>query len=147
MAKYIVSQAEDRAFELPNAGAYTATVMDCEETKSKSNDNTMFEFRLSIVGGDGEFQFREYTVFTPKMMWKVRQMLRAFGISPSEDIDIDPNDLVGKTCEIKVKHETSGNYTNLKVEEWIASKETEKPKKKKQLDEKNDQVEDDDIPF
>ena len=121
MVKYIAEQAGSSSFTLPEEGKYTATVLDCTE-KMSSNGNPMLEFWLAIqLPGGGEHKFRDWVVFSPRSMWRVAQMLHGFGRSTREDADIDPTTLIGKTCEIKVKHETRDKYTNLRIEEWIGA--------------------------
>ena len=130
MARYVAEQADEGGFKPPEEGKYTATVLDCAE-KVSSKGNPMFEFWLSVTASEGEHKFHEWVTFSPKSMWRVAEMLHAFGKSTREDADIDPTTLIGKTCEIKVKHETRDKYTNLRIEEWVSAIDDEEPKRPK----------------
>ena len=79
----------------------------------------MFEFHLSVNTVHGEYQFYDRQVFSTQEMSMVGQMLRAFGKPTHEDLEVDPKELIGKTCRIKVKYLNANSYTQLKIDEWL----------------------------
>lgn len=128
---------EGGGWELPPAGIYDCEVKDATEYTSQSGNPTL-KLRLELDAMESGRIFNEWLSLQEKMMWRMEKMLNSMGFETDEDIDMDAISLIGKRCKVKVKHETRGEYTNLKVEEWISTLTDErgdvfetKPEKKK----------------
>ena len=101
-------------FEAIPAGIYEATVFDCEEKMSKTN-NPMLVFNYAIQGG--EFDARrifDNCSLQPQALFKLKEAIEAIlDQDASGEIDITPIDFVGKPCKIKViQEEYEGRMQN-----------------------------------
>lgn len=145
-------------FSMPAPGVYDAEVLDCKEKVSKAG-NEMLELKLELDTVDGGYHIYDYLI-PSKAMWKVGKMLNAFGVRTDEDVDFDPESLIGRQCKVKVKIENDAQYGDkCKVSEWVSALkdegeviETKPPKKKKTINQNkgvNDPTDEDgdDVPF
>ena len=93
--------------ELPN-GIYDADVLATREDKSK-NQNDMIVISLGVEGPHGGVKVDEYIVsfFLPK----VESMIHSLSPEHSEvwdstgECDLNPMDLVGRSCRVEIKNE------------------------------------------
>ena len=127
MARYLVDVGGHGGWViLPREGAYAVRVLDCSEKMSKKG-RPMLELRLGIPTDGGEYKFRDWVHFTDKSMWKVGQLMRAFGMATDKDVDVDPNFFIGKTCRATIRHEVRGEHRNLRIEDWGSDTPRKKP--------------------
>lgn len=108
--KYNVKGVEaGQDFDTPvPIGLYRARIDEIEETESKAG-NDMLAITLEI--SRGEFKNRklwDYIVLNDASAWKLRQFLEAVGEvdDGNESGSVELNSLVGKTIQVRVKHET-----------------------------------------
>lgn len=87
--------------------AYTATIVQADETTSKAG-NTMINIQWKVSGGkyDGRIIFDSW-VFTEKTLYRVKANMIALGFPKTFKGAVDPNLLVGKSATIIVEIEQS----------------------------------------
>lgn len=97
------------------AGKYRMSLVDFTEKaasdKAKNPGATLLGFQWEIVGPDsvdekyiGRKVFDNITI-VENSLWKLKAMLKAFGLDVPDDgdIDFDPNDFLGQELEAKIK--------------------------------------------
>lgn len=89
---------------LIDEGTYAAKLIgfDRVESKSSSNENLEWEFRL--LGGKQKNQtIKAWTSLTPAARWKIVQFLAAFGIEAAgQQVKFKPSDLLGKPVDLEI---------------------------------------------
>lgn len=132
-------------FETIPRGVYHAKVSEVEETQSKSSGNDMLAITLTIARGDYSGRLLwDYIVLNEQSEWKLKQFLTAVGTianGSGEKGAFDPADLVGRTIQVNVKHETDDQFgTRAKVGSMMPLPEGVT------LDEDEDELEDEEEP-
>lgn len=93
--------------ELPN-GTYDADVLDSREDKSKKG-NDMVVISFGVTGPHGGVRIDEYVVgfFVPKVDAMIRSLApdQIDSWESSGEVDLNPRDLVGRSCRLEVKNE------------------------------------------
>lgn len=98
------------------AGVYTLQLVDYKEgsvqsTESKNYGATKFDFQFEVVGPDsvpenllGKKVFDNVTL-VQNSLWRLKAMLKAFGVEVPEDgdIDLEFDDFIGETLDAKIK--------------------------------------------
>lgn len=100
--------------ELLPEGTYPASVAKVEQVLSKSKGNPMLkvEFNIEADGYTGRKVWANY-VLTPAAMWKVQELFKALGLEADAILEIDTDDLVGMTCQLKIaQREYEGDIQN-----------------------------------
>jgi len=130
------------AFQLPDEGVYQAIITDTEDTISKTSKKPMCVLHLELQGSEPpNYKVREYLVEgTGFFMEKVAQILASIGKDPEAAASFDTDQLHGKLCTVRIKHDPYNGKTYAKVDEFLAPEQnrTEAPAPTAQ---------DDDIPF
>lgn len=85
-------------------GEYQATLMEIEETESKSSGSPMYKLKWKVYGDNGaEAHVYDYIVMTEKGVWKLRKLADAFGMRAAFDsATFDPNMLEGENCRLNI---------------------------------------------
>lgn len=87
-------------------GEYSVEVANVEEREGQNAPYLAWEFK--VVGGkfDGAKLYHN-TSLAPQALWNLRGLLEAVGVDvPDDDVDMDLEDFVGKTCGVVIEHET-----------------------------------------
>ena len=122
MPKY-VSGSQSKRTECHKEGNYLLVVIGAEE-KTSQKGSEMIELKLEVVGPDiaedeGAILY-DYLVFSQNTAWKIDEFRAACGetIVEGAEIDIEADDLIGKTVEAHLvieefkgkKRNKVGNY-------------------------------------
>lgn len=95
-------------------GTYPASIAKVEQILSKSSGNPMLKIEFNI--DDEQFQGRKVWgnyVLTENAMWKVQELFSALGLDTDAIVDMDTDELVGMTCNLKIaQREYEGNIQN-----------------------------------
>ena len=95
-------------------GTYPASVAKVEQVLSKSSGNPMLKVEFNIL--DEAYAGRKVWgnyVLTEAAMWKVQELFSALGLDTDAILDIDTDDMVGMTCNLKIaQREYEGNIQN-----------------------------------
>lgn len=121
--KYTGQEVEQPEYKILDAGDYNFVVDDAEERTSKSG-NSMIALKLKVGDVPNDRNVYDYLVFDGKSEWKLGTFLYAIGRHPGVgvEMDIDPNDFVGRTGRAKIKIEMyNGNKSN-KVQDYLFDK-------------------------
>ena len=90
-------------------GTYPASVAKVEQVLSKSSGNPMLKVEFNY---SGRKVWGNY-VLTEAAMWKVQELFSALGLDTDAILDIDTDDMVGMTCNLKIaQREYEGNIQN-----------------------------------
>jgi hypothetical protein len=82
------------------AGDYRGRVLSVEDAKSKNGNEPMWLF--TIEAGAGKYPY--YCQFKPNLVWKIRNLFVAAGVSvPKKKINVDPNIVVGKEIAVTLE--------------------------------------------
>ena len=125
MASYISGQASKRT-ELHKEGNYLAVVIGAEE-KTSAKGSEMIELKIEVVGpdideGTGAILF-DYLVFTEAAFFKIDQFRAACGetIVKGASVDIEADDLIGKSVEVRLVAEEYKGVKRNKVGAYLAA--------------------------
>jgi membrane protein implicated in regulation of membrane protease activity len=80
----------------------------------------MIELKLKTGAGSLLFDF---LVFTPAAFWKIDAFRAATGetVTPDLDVDLTPDDLIGRTGDVRVSVEEYNGRKRNKVAAWLAA--------------------------
>ena len=95
-------------------GVYAASVAKVEQVLSKTSGNPMLkvEFDIMAEGFEKRKVWGNY-VLTESAMWKVKELFEALGLEADSIVEMDTDDLVGLTCNLKIaQREYEGNIQN-----------------------------------
>jgi len=102
--------AEDDLTGNVKDGKYPGRCINIVKKTAKDSGNPMFVWTMVI--DDGEYAGKDFNIFTVhnrKSMWKMAEMLVAFGIAkPGENIKkvkFSRDDIIGKTCILVIEKE------------------------------------------
>jgi len=121
--KYTGKETEQPEYKILDAGDYNFVVDDAQERNSKSG-NAMIALKLKVGEAPNDRNVYDYLVFDGKSEWKLGTFLHAIGQHPGVgvEMEIDPNDLVGRSGRAKIKVELyNGNKSN-KVQDYLFDK-------------------------
>ena len=92
---------KDTQFKIVAPGEYPATLVSTKEAISKINKNEMIVWTFDV---DGQ-EMRVHTTFGAKALWKLHQLLLAFGEDPedNEEFVLVPESYVGQTVWVAVQ--------------------------------------------
>ena len=101
---------EINAWPIPAIGLHTAIVTDAEETLSKEGDEMMkIEF---VVNGGHKAKVYYYMLFTKQALPYTKRALIALGFELKGMKSLKSKDLLGKSCDINIEHNTVPNERN-----------------------------------
>lgn len=119
------------------------------ETSDNDNDYLAWEFKISEGKQKGKKLWHN-TSLQQQSLWALRGLLEALGIEiPDEPLDLDLEDLVGRTVGVEVQHETYNKKTKARIVDFFeigAEEENdveEEPKKSSKKASNDDEEEDD----
>lgn len=118
--KYTAGSPEGSSFSVP-AGRYRLRVIGAEEDTSKSgNDMIVLHHRIIMDDGRDGPQLSDYLTFSSSSGWKIDQFLSACDQHPGEgqDVDLDPDQMIGWECEAELAVETYNNKKSNKVKAY-----------------------------
>lgn len=121
--KYTGQEIEQPEYKILDPGDYNFVVDDAQERDSKSG-NAMIALKLKVGDAPNDRNVYDYLVFDGKSEWKLGTFLHAIGRHPGVgvEMEIDPNDLVGRSGRAKIKVELyNGNKSN-KVQDYLFDK-------------------------
>jgi hypothetical protein len=121
--KYTGKETEQPEYKILDAGDYNFVVDDAEERNSKSG-NAMIALKLKVGEAPNDRNVYDYLVFDGKSEWKLGTFLHSIGRHPGVgvEMEIDPNDLVGRSGRAKIKVDLyNGNKSN-KVQDYLFDK-------------------------
>ena len=103
-------------------GDYQVEVVDAVETTSK-NGHEMIELKLKTSEGSYLYDF---LVFIPSAFWKIDAFRAATGesVTPEEDVEITPDDLIGRTGTARLALEEYNGRKRNKVAAWLTGNTT-----------------------
>ena len=98
------------------AGEYEVRVETACLRRAKSG-REMIEMELSIEG----FRrwFRDYLVFDERCDWKIADFLTSMGEELTDEMEIDPNNYIGRTARVRVGVREFNNRLQNYVERWL----------------------------
>lgn len=114
MSEEDVKKARTNTFE---AGEYDFTVVEAEDTFSKSSGKEMFKLTLGVYVGDKKRSVFDYVMAEGKMAWKLRHLCDSLGILDKYETGalISP-DLTGKSGKAKFDvQEGEGSFSDKNV--------------------------------
>jgi hypothetical protein len=121
--KYTGKETEQPEYKILDAGDYNFVVDDAQERNSKSG-NAMIALKLKVGEAPNDRNVYDYLVFDGKSEWKLGTFLHSIQRHPGVgvEMEIDPNDLVGRSGRAKIKVELyNGNKSN-KVQDYLFDK-------------------------
>lgn len=95
-------------------GTYPASIAKVTQVLSKSSGNPMLKVEFNILDEaySGRKVWGNY-VLTEAAMWKVQELFSALGLDTDAILDIDTDDMVGMTCNLKIaQREYEGDIQN-----------------------------------
>lgn len=95
-------------------GTYPVSIAKVEQVLSKSSGNPMLkvEFNIEDEAYSGRKVWANY-VLTEAAMWKVQELMKALGLETDAILELDTDDLVGMTCQLKIaQREYEGTIQN-----------------------------------
>ena len=104
-------------------GDYEVEVIDAVETTSK-NGHEMIELKLRTSEGSYLYDF---LVFIPSAFWKIDAFRAATGepVQPDEEVDINADDLIGRTGTARLTLEEYNGRKRNKVAAWLTQARSE----------------------
>lgn len=110
--------------EAVKPGEYACEIINAEEGKAQSG-NPIITLKLRLENGALLY---ERLVFTPAAYWKIDSFRAAIGdtVQPDEEVNIEADELVGRTGRIRVVNETYEGRLRNKVAAWLAPAKQEK---------------------
>ena len=117
MPSYKASEPNSRP-DYVEPGEYTIEIINAEESISKKG-NPMIELKLRIQPG-GTICF-DNLVFAETAFWKIDTFRLATGevITPDEEVDIEPDDLIGRTARVRLLVDEYNGRKRNKVAAWL----------------------------
>ena len=111
--------------EAVKPGEYHCEIINAEEGKSQSGGNSIISLKLRL---ENEAVLYDRLVFTPSAFWKIDSFRAAIGqkVVPDEEVNIEADELVGKTARIRVVNETYEGRQRSKVAAWLMPAKPEK---------------------
>lgn len=103
---------------IPESENYVFKIEKVEEKAAKTSGSPMLNLTVEVIADefDGEYVGRkvfENYVLTEKCLWKLKQLLAAIGIDASGAVDLDTQELLGKTFTGSIIiQEYNGNEKN-----------------------------------
>ncbi len=128
---------EEEGTGMPDEGFYDVYAVEYEEKAGPKGP--YLEWKIAIYTGkfDGK-DFRLYTSYSPKAMFKFIEMIEATGIKKTIEkdddgkiisIDFEADDMIGKHFQVKAEHGTykKGNETkkNCQIAEMLPPRENQ----------------------
>jgi Protein of unknown function (DUF669) len=106
MIRVDFTDVKDNQFEPLPEGTYSAEVLEVEQKMGKSSNKPYLNWQFKIDGGEHDGRRAFYmTSLSEKALWKLKQVLKNLGLDVDGQLDLDPADLVGLPCVIKIEHE------------------------------------------
>jgi len=99
--------AEEAMEKIPE-GLYKVMVDACKQNYGKKEPHNEF-YSLSLKVMEGEYRdktINDSLFFTEKALPRVKSALSAMGIDVTKKLNLEPEMLVGCTCQVDVKHRT-----------------------------------------
>jgi hypothetical protein len=111
--------------EAVKPGEYHCEIINAEEGKSQSGGNPIISLKLRL---ENEAVLYDRLVFTPSAFWKIDSFRAAIGqkVVPDEEVNIEADELVGKTARIRIVNETYEGRQRSKVAAWLMPAKPEK---------------------
>jgi hypothetical protein len=102
-------------------GEYTVEVVNAEETVSQKGSD-MIELKLRVQPS-GATMF-DHLVFMESAFWKIDSFRAATGesITPDEEVDINADDLIGRTGRARLTVEEFNGRKRNKIAAWLPPK-------------------------
>lgn len=142
MPKYTPQEIKPTKTYVVEPGIYPIEITNCVETISKGEKTSGAEMlrlvcEVKLPDGQKGPEIWEYLVFAPlqNLQKRIDEVLEALGIARivGEEIDISPEDLIGKTGFAFVDYQMQVNPEDAKfnrIKRWIFGSELEKIKAK-----------------
>ena len=94
-------------------GVYPASIAKVEQVISSTGKPMLkVEFDIHSEGYEGRKVWGNY-VLTENCMWKVKELFSALGLDTEAIVDIDTDDLLGLSCNLKIaQREYEGTIQN-----------------------------------
>jgi hypothetical protein len=130
-------------------GDHQVEVIDAVESLSRTG-HEMIELKLRTSAGSYLYDF---LVFIPSAFWKIDSFRAATGevVTPEDDVEITPDDLIGRTGVARLIVEDYNGKQRNKVAAWLTLKAGASPatsaKTKPATQPQPTSTEDDEIPF
>lgn len=99
-------------------GIHTVKLVQIDEGTTQSGDD-MLKAVFEVIKGEskGARVFDNFAL-TDKALWKFKMCLVALGVKADGKIAVDLDKLVGKTCNIEVRHEEYNGQTRARIGEY-----------------------------
>lgn len=99
-------------------GEHIAKLIEIEEgTTNDGDDKLSAKFEVTKGASKGSIVYETFAL-TERSMWKLKAFLIAVGVKADAKIAIDLDNLLGKTCIIKVIHEEYNQKVKAKIDEY-----------------------------
>lgn len=99
-------------------GEHIAKLVEVQENTTQAGDDMLTCVFEVIKGSSKGARVYDNFVLTDKALWKLKQLLQAFGIKADGKIVLDLDKLVGKICNITVYHEEYNGKTKARIDEY-----------------------------
>ena len=151
-------EAEQERYSLLKEGIYDALISKSLDTISSNTGNPMMDMTITVFDEQGKpHDIRDFLVFTPKMMWKVRRCAESAGVLEEYELQkFCSEPILQKSVKVKVGIESGSVIPEDKLKgKPFGSKYPDKNKiedyiKKSDKNPSNpegERLEDDDVPF
>lgn len=95
-------------FEVLPEGNYEATVAKVEVRTSKAGDSQYLNFEWDVVDEETGKARKIWDIASlkPQALWKLKQIMEAFGMNTAGQIDLDPEAFVGQQAILTIEIDT-----------------------------------------
>lgn len=108
-------------------------IVEVDEVELKTSDNSRedyLSFTMKIT--EGEFKGKKLfhnSSLQPQALFNLRAVLEALGLEvPQGEMDLDPADLIGESCNVSVVHEKYEGKLKARIAEFYGDEEEEEEK-------------------
>jgi len=107
-------------FKVIPEGVYQVTLTEAEAGESK-NDKPKIDFTFEIAEGKNKGSKLFHTCsLQPQALFSIKALLEALGFDiPTDEFELDINDLIGLECNVEVAHETYEGKKKSRIVEFI----------------------------
>ena len=103
-------------FQRASEGIHTVKIATAEVTKSQGgNDMITVSFEVTKGADKGARVYENFPIMEAAL-WKLKGLLTAVGMKADGKVQLDVDKLVGKVCQINVKHEEYDGKTRARCE-------------------------------
>lgn len=115
---HVKATSKEKPIVTLKPGNYELIVTDCKESQTKGGHD---QFQMVLKTPDPNTYVTDNLVFSEAAAWKVSQFMRGTGVrlEEGEDINVTPDDVIGKALVAKVIIEKYNAKDYNKVERYL----------------------------